>query len=74
MLPLLTLNPFGVRICCDVDPDKVSAVEPDDDEGIKQFEGNGRDDEQIHGGDIWGLIAQKGTPSLTGRPRRVPRA
>ena len=26
------------RICCDVDPDQVSAVEPDDDEGIEQVE------------------------------------
>src|SRR5450755_5093894 len=28
----LTRNPFGRRIYCDVDPDKVPAVEPDDDE------------------------------------------
>ena len=28
----MTCNPFGRRICCDVDPDEVSAVEPDDDE------------------------------------------
>jgi hypothetical protein len=33
-LRYLTCNPFGRRICCDVDPDKVSAVEPDNDEGI----------------------------------------
>ncbi len=31
----LTRNPFGRRICSDVDPDKVPAVEPDDDEGIE---------------------------------------
>src|ERR1700687_2768473 len=42
-LRYLTCNPFCRRICCDVDPDEVSAVEPDDDEGIKQFEANGRD-------------------------------
>src|SRR3979409_1080993 len=34
----LTCNPFGGRICCDVDPDEVSAVEPDDDEAIAQVE------------------------------------
>src|SRR3981189_1184365 len=34
----LTCNPFGRGICCDVDPDEVSAVEPDDDEGIEQVE------------------------------------
>jgi hypothetical protein len=32
----LTCNPFGRGICCDVDPDEVSAVQPDDDEGIEQ--------------------------------------
>src|SRR5882757_2947992 len=30
-LRYLTRNPFGRRVCCDVDPDQVSAVEPDDD-------------------------------------------
>src|SRR6476660_7393679 len=30
-LRYLTCNPFCGRICCDVDPDEVSAVEPDDD-------------------------------------------
>jgi hypothetical protein len=30
---------------CDVDPDKISAVEPNDDEGIEQFEANRWDDE-----------------------------
>src|SRR5919204_4361583 len=34
----LTRNPFGGRICGDVDPDEVSAVSPDDDEGIEQVE------------------------------------
>src|SRR6267378_1331354 len=34
----LTCNPFRGRVCCDVDPDEVSAVEPDDDEGIEQVE------------------------------------
>src|SRR6202521_5062748 len=34
----LTCNPFRRRICCDVDPDEVSAVEPDDDEGIEPVE------------------------------------
>src|ERR1700741_514829 len=32
-LHYLTCNPFRRRICCDVDPGEVSAVEPDDDEG-----------------------------------------
>ena len=33
-LRYLTCNPFCRRICCDVDPDEVSAVEPDDGAGI----------------------------------------
>src|SRR5258705_13855667 len=37
----LACNPFRRRICCDVDPDEVSAVEPDDDEGIEQVETDG---------------------------------
>jgi hypothetical protein len=34
-LRYLTCNPFRRRICCDVDPDKVSAVQPNDDERIE---------------------------------------
>src|ERR1700688_4247935 len=37
-LRYLTCNPFCRRICCDVDRDEVSAVEPDNDEGIEQVE------------------------------------
>jgi hypothetical protein len=32
-LRYLTSNPFCRRVCRDVDPDEVSAAEPDDDEG-----------------------------------------
>src|ERR1700680_4541584 len=34
-LRYLTCNPFCRRICRDVDPDEVSAAEPDNDEGIE---------------------------------------
>ena len=37
-LRYLTCNAFGRRICCDVDPNKVPAVDPDNDEGIEQVE------------------------------------
>jgi hypothetical protein len=37
-LRYLTCNPFGRGISCDVDPDEVSAVYPDNDEGIEQVE------------------------------------
>ena len=43
----LTCNPFRRRMCCDVDPDEVSAAESDDDEGIEQIEADGRDDKQV---------------------------
>jgi hypothetical protein len=34
---------------CDVDPDQVSAAQPNDDEGIKQVEANGRNVEALNG-------------------------
>src|SRR5450631_1443866 len=64
----LTRDPFGGRMCRDFDPDKIYAVEPDDDQGIEQFEADGRDNEQVHSGNILRMIAQKGSPSLAWRP------
>src|SRR5712675_3332747 len=55
----LTRNPLGRRICCDVDPDKVSAVEPDDDEGIEQVETDSWNNEQVHGGDVRRVVTQE---------------
>src|SRR5216684_8608600 len=46
-LRYLTCNPFGRGICCDVDPDEVSAVEPDNDEGIEQVETDSWNNEQV---------------------------
>src|SRR6266851_7747258 len=66
-LGYLTRNPLRCRVCCDVDPDEVSAVEPDDDEGIKQVETDSRDNEQVHSGNIRRVITQEGSPSLAGR-------
>src|ERR1019366_4271672 len=34
-LGYLACNPLRCRVCCDIDPDEVSAVETDDHEGIK---------------------------------------
>src|SRR5882762_6042958 len=64
----LTCNPLCRRICCDVDPDEVSAVEPDDDEGIEQVETDSWDNEQVHGGNVRRVVAQERLPSLAGRP------
>jgi hypothetical protein len=63
----LTRDLFCRRIWCDADPDEVSTVQPNDNEGIEQIEANGRNNEQVHGGDIWGVITQEGTPSLAWR-------
>src|SRR6266403_2297428 len=52
----------------DVDPDEVSAVEPDDDEGIEQVEPDSWNNEQVHGGDVRRVVTQEGSPSLAGRP------
>src|ERR1700692_3007611 len=67
-LRYLTCNPFCRRICCDVDPDEASAVEPDDDEGIEQVETDSWNNEQVHGGNIRRVVTQEGPPSLAGRP------
>src|ERR1700723_539593 len=66
-LRYLTSNPFGRWIGCDVDPDEVSAVEPDDDEGIEQVKTDGWDNEQVHGSNVWRVVTQEGPPSLAGR-------
>jgi hypothetical protein len=52
---------------CDIDPDKVSAGQPNDDEDIKQIEANGRNNEQVHGGDVRCMVTQEGVPSSLGR-------
>src|ERR1700686_2873359 len=67
-LRYLTCNPFCRRMCCDVDPDEVSAAEPNDDEGIEQVETNSWNNEQVHGGNVWRVVMQEGPPSLAGRP------
>jgi CheY-like chemotaxis protein len=66
-LGYLTCNPLRCRVGCDVDPDEVPTIEPHDDEGIEQVEANGRDNKQVHGGNVWRMIAQESAPSLAGR-------
>src|SRR3984893_8560202 len=64
----LTCNPFGRRVCRVVDPDQVSAVEPDDDEGIEQVETDSWNNEQVHGGNVRRVVTQEDSPSLAGWP------
>src|SRR5580704_10551868 len=66
-LRYLTCNPFGRRMCCDIDPDEVSAVEPGDDQGIEQVETDSWNNEQVHGCNVWRVVMQEGPPSLAGR-------
>ena len=67
-LRYLTCNPFSRGICCDADPDKVSAVEPSDNENIEQVETDSWNNEQVHGRDVRRVVTQEGPPSLAGRP------
>src|SRR5258708_14716952 len=60
----LACDPVRGRMGCDVDPDKVSADQPNDDEGIEQVEANGRDNEQVHGSDVRCVVTQEGAPAL----------
>src|SRR5437773_5917291 len=49
---------------CDVDPDELSAGQPNDDKGIEQVEANARNNEQVHGGDVRRVVTQEGAPAL----------
>src|SRR5258705_7434637 len=60
----LACDPFRGRMRCDIDPDQVSAGQPNDDEDIEQIKANGRDNEQVHGGDVRCVVTQEGAPSL----------
>src|SRR5205823_13755232 len=60
----LTRDPVRGRIRCGVDPDKVPAGQPNDDEDIEQIEPNGRNNEQVHGADVRCVVTQEGPPSL----------
>ena len=70
-LSYLARDPFRRRMSCDVDPDEISTIQPDDDEGVEQLEVDRRDDEHIHRGDVRGMIAQKGAHPWLGGPRRL---
>src|SRR2546430_9823943 len=47
-----------------VDPNKVSARQPDDDQAVEQIKANGWNNEQVYGGDVRCVVAQEGAPSL----------
>src|SRR5262249_16685880 len=64
----LLRNPLCRRVWCYVDPDQLSPSDPDNDQSIEQVKADGRNHEQIHGCDMWGVVAQKRGPALRGRP------
>src|SRR5437773_11738243 len=63
----LACDPVRGRMGCDVDPDKVSAGQPNDDEDIEQVEGDARNDELGHGCDVPRLVTQGCATSLVKR-------
>src|SRR3984893_2821635 len=63
----LACDPLRRRVGCDVDPDELSTVNPYNHEAVQQFEANGRNHEQVHGGNVRSVVSQKGPPSLTWR-------
>jgi hypothetical protein len=67
-LRYLTCNPFRRWMCCDVDPDEVSAAEPDDDE---QIEADGRDDNRSMAAISGAWLRKKVRHPWLGGPRRL---
>src|ERR1700692_375708 len=65
-LVYLTCTPLRRRVGCDVNPDEISAIKPYNHEAVEHSEANGRDDEQIHGGNVRRVVSQKGPPPLAG--------
>src|SRR5947208_13422600 len=60
----LACDPLCSWMRCDVDPNKVSARQPDDDQAVEQIKANGWNNEQIHGSDVRCVVVQEGAPSL----------
>src|SRR5260370_3997012 len=69
----LVCDPLRRRVGSDADPDQISAINPSNHETIQQFEADGRNHEQIHGGDVRRMVSQKGPPSLTRRSTMLDR-
>ena len=67
----LTRNPLRCRAARDVDPNEISAMKSNDNEGIEQFEANGRDNEQIHGAVSGAWLPRKVRHPWLGGSRRL---
>jgi hypothetical protein len=66
----LMYDPLGGQMRCYVDPDKISARGPDNDESVEQLESDARNHEEVHGGDLRRVVAKEGKASLA-KGRRV---
>ena len=64
----LACNPLGCRVGCDVDAHEISAMNPHHHKALQQFEANGRNRKQIHGGNLRRMVMQEGSPFLTRWP------
>ena len=62
----LSGDPFGGRMCGHVDPDETSPLQTQDHQPVEKFEPNGRNDEQINGGDVRSVNAQERSPTCRG--------
>ena len=58
----LACDPVRGRMGCDVDLDKVSADQPNDDEGLEQI-ANGRNNQQVQSGNVRCEVTQEGAPA-----------
>ena len=56
---------------CYVDPDKISARQPDDDESVEQLESDARNHEQVHGGDLRRVVEKEGKHPCEGEAGRL---
>ena len=59
----LSGDPIGGRISSHVGPGEPSPLQPQDDHPVEKLKPDRRNDEQIDGGDVGGVIAQEGTPA-----------
>jgi hypothetical protein len=66
----LACDPFCGGACRDADPDKASAIEPDDDEGVQQVEANGRDNNRSIAAISAAWLYRKVRNPWLGGPRR----
>ena len=62
----LSGDPIGGRICGHIGPDEPSPLQAQDDQAVQHLEPDRRNDEQINGGNVGGVIAQEYPPTRRG--------